>query len=187
MEAHNQQKIYQTTGLSPDIVDKMVVDDSPTVLFDEFWPFLGVDIPVANIEPADFKIILLQVRRQILNILERYPENKWDKIKIVEWELQAATDKNGNVIMKTIGEGENKRQEPVYVKKPKMVYYLVELLNSMDAKVFGKLCRARGGFTLNALTVERSHAKQDVNDSRPVVMPVQPANQAQESDGGWGL
>lgn len=187
MDSNQPQRVYQTTGLSPDIVDKMVVDDSPQILWNEFWPFLGVDIPVANIEPADFKIILLQVRRQILNILERYPESKWDKIKIIEWELQAAEDEDGHVIMRTIGEGENSRQEPVYVKKPKMVYYLVELLNSLDAKVFAKLCRARGGFTLNAMTVERSHTRQDVNDNRPMVMPVQPANQAQESDGGWSL
>jgi len=183
----NQQRIYQTTGLSPDIVDKMVIDDSPTILFDEFWPFLGVDIPIANIQPADFKIILLQVRRQILNILERYPENKWDKIQIIDYELQPKMDRNGNVVTRQIGTGENARIEPVYVKQPKHVYNLVELLNSMDAKVFAKLCRARDGFTLNALTVERSQAKQDINDNRPMVMPQQQASQAEETGGGWGL
>jgi len=185
MEATN--RIYQMTALSPDIVDKIVIDDSPTILFDEFWPFLGVDIPVANIQPTDFKIILLQVRRQILNILERYSESKWDEIKIVEYELAAQLDKQGNVVMRTIGTGETARQEPVYVKMPKHVYNLVELLNSLDSKVYAKLCRAREGFTLNALTIDRSHSRQDVNDNRPVMLPQQQPAQAEESSGGWSL
>lgn len=183
----NTQKIYQTTGLSPDIVDKMVIDDSPTILFDEFWPFLGVDIPVADIREVDFKTILLQVRRQIINILGRYPEDKWDKIKIIEYELTAQLDDSGNVVMKTTGEGDNIKTEPVYVRVPKHTYNLVELLDSLEAKVYAKLCRARNGFTLNALTVERSHARQDVNDNRPMVMPDRNDTQAQETSGGWGL
>lgn len=175
------------TSLSPDVVDRIVVDDSPTILFDEFWPFLGVDIPIANIEPTDFRIILLQVRRQILNILERYPESKWDEIQIIEYELQAKLDEKGKVVMHTKGQGDNKKLEPVYVKVPKQKYRLVELMNSLESKVYAKLCRARGGFTLNAMTIERSHMRQDVNDNRPVVMPQQQDVQAQDSDGGWGL
>lgn len=179
-------KIYQTTAMSPDIVDKIVIDDSPTILFDEFWPFLGVDIPVANIQKSDFKIILLQVRRQILNILERYPEEMWDKIQIIEYELAVKQDADGNVVMRTVGTGDNERQEPVYIKVPKHKYNLVELMNGLDSKVYAKLCRGRDGFTMNALTVERAHTKQDIADSRPVVTPSRPENQTGEG-GGWTL
>ena len=185
-------KVYQTTSMTPDVIDRIVVDDSPAVLFDEFWAFMGSNIPVANIKEHDFKIILLMVRRQILNILERYPESKWDKIKVIEYEMAPRTDKQGNIVMKQTkmknADGEEEiKEEPIYEKHIKHSYLLVELLNSLHSKVYLKLCQGREGFTLDALTMERSQVKQDLTESRPMVVAQQPTGPAQQSEGGWGL
>lgn len=178
MQDETGQKTYQITSLSPDVIDRIVVDDSPTILYDEFWAFLGVDIPIANIQEHDFKIIRLMVRRQILNILERYKEDEWDKIMIVEYEYIPQKDDDGNLVMNG--------DKPVLIKRQKAVYRLVELINSLDSKVYVKLCRARDGFTLNSLTVERQQIKQDVSDNRPVILPQQPLQQ-QEQGNTWGI
>lgn len=176
--ADGGQKVYMTTSLQPDVVDRIVVDDSPVTLYDEFWPFLGVDIPIANILKHDEKIIRLMARRQILNMLMRTHEGNWDKISIVEYENRPKTDKKGQIIM--IG------KTPVMERVVKSQYRLVELFNSIDSKVYMKLCRGRMGFTLNALTEERSHIRQDVRDNRPM-MAGMPDNQTTTENSGWGL
>ena len=180
-----QQRVYQVTNLSPDLIDRVVIDDSPKILFDEFWPFMGVDIPIANIQEHDFKIIRLMARRQILNILERYCEKDWDKIAVIEYELVPKTGADGKIIIDNSNPDKPKAE---YERKEVRRYLIVELINSLDAKLYTKLCRAKEGFTLNALTVDRTQIRQDVSDNRPVVMaPPIAQGQASENTGGWGL
>lgn len=168
MNENQTQRIYQTIALSPDIIDKTIVDDSPLILFDEFWPFMGVDIPLANIKELDFKIIRLMARQIALDILERVGEEDWDKAQIIEYEL--VKTKNG------------------VEKKIKNIHRVVELLNKIDTKVYLKLCRAREGFTLNALTVQRSQIQQNI-ENRSIPIPTKPEGETttQKKKSGWGL
>ena len=177
-------KVYLTTSLQPDTIDRIVKDDSPAILFSEFWPFLGVDIPIANLKEHDFRRILLKVRRQILNILERYPEDEWDNIIIVEKELVPKTDGEGNIL---IDRSDPEKPVPIMVERVATTYRILELLNSLDAKVDIKMCRARDGFTFNGMTVERQHIRQDVNDNRPLVMSAPQSQGETEKVSGWGL
>ena len=79
------QVVYQTTTLTPGIVETMIMDDSPEMIFNNFWAFLGIDIPIADIQPWDFENVLDRVQQICIEILEEYPEEMWDKLEIIQY------------------------------------------------------------------------------------------------------
>lgn len=140
-EGEGKQIIYQTAVLNPQLVEAMVYDDSPPALTDEFWQFLGIDIPVADIKPWDFKNILDMVDLAFAYQLYQYPEEKWDKIMIVEMVKDPET-------------GE---------KKISRVWQLTKVWNDIRTKVYLKMCRARNGFTLDSLTKSKQELIEHSN------------------------
>lgn len=154
--------IYQTAVLTPDLISSLIMDDSPQILDNKFWQFLGVDIPVADIKEWDFKNILDFVDLEFINWLMNYPEELWESLAIVEYE-----DVNGKLV-------------------PKRYYNLIELWDSVRAKVYLKMCRAREGFTLKAVTESKTFIDERL---RTMQHPLQPIN----ADGTikkkkrWGL
>ena len=166
---------YQTAVLTPGIIQEIIQDDSPMKLTAEFWEFLGVEIPISDIRDYDFNTILLLVNQRFYNILERYPENKWDDIQIVEYE---------DNVKETTEKGEN-GEEVTYRTIEKIVaraWNLLEVWGSIETKVRLKMYRARDGFTLDRLTTSRSFVKEESNI--PQMYPSQ-APQSQGNKGGW--
>ena len=158
--------IYQTTVLNKDLVETLIVDDSPNVLWHKFWEFMGIDLPVAFIEPWDFENILDMVDIAFLNIIEQHPENNWDSVAILEKSRNITKD--GQVI-----------------ETLKHTYLIFPLWDSVRAKVYNKMCRARGGFTLRAITESRSKIEQNINDNSPRTPEMMQMQQANTQRSGW--
>ena len=135
--------VYQTTVLTPNMVQALIMDDSPDMLFNKFWAFLGVDIPVADIQPWDFKNILDSVDLIFINMLQEYPESEWEKVVIAEYENQIIDGATVQVLVKA--------------------YKVVELWDAMRGKIYVKMCRAREGFTLKQLTESRSYVSEELH------------------------
>lgn len=160
------QIIYQTATLTPNLINTLVRDDSPDIFYEKLWQFLGVDIPVAFIEPWDFENILDMVDVAFLDMLEQYPENEWDTVAVVEY----------NKI----------KTENGFEMTPKNAYLIIDLWHAVSAKIYTKMCRARGGFTLKALTEQRSKMEQTIQDNRPLM--VQPmGGSPQKKKSGWSM
>lgn len=165
-QQRSAQTVYQTATLTPNLINTLVRDDSPDLLYDKLWQFLGVDIPVAFIEPWDFENILDMVDVAFLDMMEQYPESEWDTVAIVEYS-KVKTGKGFKMI-------------------PKNAYLLVDLWHAVSSKIYTKMCRARGGFTLKAITEQRSKIDQTIQDNRPLM--VQPVGGSpQEKKSGWSV
>lgn len=131
---------YQTAVLTPDLVNTLVTDDSPNVLFDKFWAFFGVDIPVSVIYPWDFQNILDMVDINVYNYMQDYKEEDWEDVAIVEYQ-EMEVEENEQTVRKMV---------------PVRAYKIIETWESMKAKIYMKMCRAREGFTLRQLTESKS-------------------------------
>jgi len=160
MEGEGKQIIYQTAVLNPQIVESMVYDDSPPVLTDSFWQFLGIDIPIADIKPWDFRNILDMVDLTFAYHLFQYPEEEWEKVMIVEMEKDKSTGEIRII----------------------RAWNLARVWNDIRTKVYLKMCRARDGFTLNALTTSRQEITEKTN--MPFA-PAVPEPQQFEAKKGW--
>lgn len=154
---------YQTAVLNPSLVETMVIDDSPQILWNKFWAFLGVDIPIADIKEWDFKNILDFVDIAVFEILEEYPEEQWENVVIIEYETSTENGKT--------------------VKTPIRAFKVSTLQNLLRAKTYLKMCRAREGFTLKSLTESRSFIEEKTN----APMMSMPTQQPQEKKGGWKI
>jgi len=157
---------YQTTVLTPTMVETLIKDDSPAILYDsenvQLWQFLGVDIPVADIREWDFKNIEDMIDLAFLNMLENYPESQHERVFVVEYENMEVN-------------GETKL---VPVRKMKAI----ELWHAVRAKVYVKMCRARNGFTMRGLTESRQFLKEETNAPMFPTMPVQAKKKKR-----WGI
>lgn len=152
-EQETAPSYYQTAVLTPELVNTLVRDDSPPILSENFWTFLGVDIPVSVILSFDFKNILDMVDLEFINMLEEYPEDEWENVAIVEYQERIITTEDGEKIKKMI---------------PVKAYNLIETWQKMHDKTYLKMCRAREGFTLKRLTENRSIIEQDIKQRVPI-------------------
>jgi hypothetical protein len=172
----SSQPIYQTSILNPGVIQNLIHDDSPIVVGDEFWEFLGVEIPVSDIKDYDFHTILTLVEERFLDILEKYPESEWDKVQVVQY---------GNRVVEkeTIEDGQKVIHRTVE-RVPARIYNLLELWKQIHIKVRLKMYRAREGFTLDRLTTTRSFVKEESNLPQ-MGMPYE--QKGMEENKGWKL
>lgn len=189
------QVVYQTTVLTPDMVQTMIMDDSPDVIFNKLWQFFGVDIPVADIKPFDFKNVLDFVDLAFVNMLQEHPEKDWENIAIVEIEMKLVK----TMVCKKCGikyEFDEKLKNCPECKKPveeaeesveniKRGWKVIELWDAVRAKVYLKMCRAREGFNLRQLTEKRSFLEERVHGvPMPAGLPQEPQ---EKKKGGWKI
>lgn len=158
-EQQRQPTYYQTAVLTPDLVSTLVVDDSPDILFDRFWAFFGVDIPVAMIMPWDFQNILDFVDISVYDYMQDWPESEWENVAIVQYEER---DVNGERKMVAV-----------------RAYKIIETWNTIRAKMYMKMCRAREGFTLRQLTESKSFVEERLHNMSPMNMQGVPQMQEQ--------
>lgn len=152
---YSQQPIYATAVLTPGVIQNMIHDDSPVFIGEEFWEFLGVEIPISDIRDHDFLTVLRLVNKRFYNILEKYPEEEWDQIQVVEYKNKVSQRE------KIVNEEKIVTREVERV--PIRAFNLLELWDALETKVRFKMYRAREGFTLDRLTTSRSFVKEESN------------------------
>lgn len=135
---------YQAQLLTPELAQLLIIDDSPNKISGEFWEFLGVDIPVADIKPWDFWNILDFIDIDILNLLEDYPESEWESVAIVEYE-EYKDETTGEI-----------------TKTAVRAFPIKRIWDKLRAKAYVKMCRARDGITLKSMTTSTSVIDQNV-------------------------
>ena len=157
---------YQSQLLTPELTKVLIMDDSPDKISKEFWEFLGVDLPIADIKKWDFWNILDFIDIDILNLLEDYPESEWENVAIVEYtESQDA---------------ETKQIPRIAVR----AFPIKRIWDKLRTKAYVKMCRAREGITLKSMTTNTSIIDQNIRG-----MPAQPTQEmgVTQDKRGWKI
>jgi hypothetical protein len=141
---------YQLATLTPQLSDSIIKDDSPQILQDEIWQFLGTDLSSANLTDIDMLNVLDFVNIAFANMLNAIPEDQWDKFVIQEIQWVEVQDDKGN-----------KYREKRVLKE----FVVNELWDAMHAKVYIKCCKSRGGFIMRQLTESKSQVSQDIRST----------------------
>jgi len=85
MENENDKTIvYQNMPNQMDSIKKLVSDDSPLGVQNEFWSPLGIDIPLADMREEDFKKVRLMTDLLFLYKQREVPQQYWDQMKVHE-------------------------------------------------------------------------------------------------------
>lgn len=138
--------VYQTAVLPSNILERVIVDDSPKEILDHFWAFTGVDIRVADIKSWDFQNVLDMIEVERINYLFQYPESDWENLAIVKFHRIVKTDKDGNKVVENV---------------PVTAVRLEKIIDSLKSKVYLKMCGAREGFDFRQVTESRSFQKME--------------------------
>lgn len=157
-----QGTVYQTATIPGNVLEKLIVDDSPGIFMNKFWEFLGVDIRIADIKPWDFDNVLDMVDVAFVNILMEFPETEWNKVVMVEYKRIAVIDPN------------NPKNVLGFKMEPSRAYHISKLWDAMRAKIYLKMCGAREGFDFKQITENRSMSEMK---GYPTASPVMPQGQ----------
>lgn len=207
-EGYQESQDYMVQRASPTTIQVVVTDDSPTAAADAFWEFLGIDIPVANIEKADFRVILDIVYRNVMDYIKPKKVEDWDAIKFQElrrklvWKgvkcptCGALTDGIKLNLCPECSKNDVESHMEDYGREENVLineWSLPQMWNKLEMKVYAKLTRARGGFTFRGLTENRHFMHQEFGGQQPpmagVGYPYPPQYQQEKKvkKKKWGL